>query len=114
MNILKIVLVVAVLALGAMLLVAQDDAPTLDPDANACFDGGSMAGKCDTTWEWECGWYLIRYDNGLFSKAEMPERCLSLVPADVTPSPVEPEATEEPDPCEAAQARTTNLIVCRS
>lgn len=29
---------------------------------NACYAGGTLAGKCDTEWEWVCGWYLARWE----------------------------------------------------
>lgn len=30
---------------------------------NACYEGGLMAGKCETVWEWECGAYLAAWQN---------------------------------------------------
>lgn len=55
---------------------------------NACYEGGSMAGKCDTEWEWVCGYYLARWEraggwntpNNVLNTA-----CISLLP----PQPVE-------------------------
>jgi hypothetical protein len=62
-------------------------------DLNACFAGGSMEGKCaldadgdgvledfETDWAWECGWYIGQLDAGLISFAQVPERCISVVP----------------------------------
>ena len=37
----------------------------LDPDANACFEGGSMAGQCTTPEMWEHGWIQIRVEHGV-------------------------------------------------
>lgn len=39
-------------------------------DDNACFSGGVMEGKCDTDWEWMCGYYLARWQ----------ANCISLLP----------------------------------
>lgn len=57
-----------------------------DPDvnnrANACFYGGAMEGKCDTEWEWYCGWHVIRLDaQDEVSRAAFPQGCVSLLPA---------------------------------
>ena len=38
--------------------------PRVNERANACFEGGSMAGKCHADNEWEAGWYLIRFEWG--------------------------------------------------
>lgn len=37
----------------------------LDPDANACYEGGSMAGLCTTPEMWVLGWIQIRIEHGL-------------------------------------------------
>ena len=71
--------------------------PLVNENANACFEGGTMAGKCnidfdgngtvddfEVAWAWECGWYLIRYDAGMMSAAGFPLRCQSLLPAELT------------------------------
>jgi hypothetical protein len=60
--------------------------PNISERANACFDGGSMAGKCDSDWEWNCGWYLIRFEYGIFSRDNFPTQCGSLLPEITTPS----------------------------
>lgn len=101
MKFIKFLIMVLVLALGALLIAAQDTDTPLAPDANACYAGGSMEGKCDTEWEWDCGWYAIRYERGIYSADEMPERCESLLPSEPIVIPAVPavEATEEVDPC---------------
>lgn len=72
--------------------VAND--PTTNPSANACYADGTMAGKCDTTWEWTCGWYLIRHEVGMYSRAAVPSYCSSLL---VPLPPGEMEEGEEQD-----------------
>lgn len=67
--------------------------PPYEPEAgskgdNACNEGGSMAGKCDTDWEWTCGWYLARYEAAVF--AGVPSTCQILV--DLIPKPAKDEA----------------------
>jgi hypothetical protein len=57
---------------------AQDDEGNVnDPNdngrANACYEGGSMAGQCDTPEEWEAGWYLIRFEYGLITLEQFPD-----------------------------------------
>src|SRR5436189_5539374 len=97
----KVLILALILVLGALAVYAADDNDSnSNPNANACFEGGSMAGKCNVdrseerrvgkvgvNWAWECGWYMIRYDVGLFS--EVPGRCKTLIPAEV------PAASEE-------------------
>jgi hypothetical protein len=54
-----------------------------DPE-NACFEGGSMAGKCQSAWEWVCGYYLAHWEaaGGWFNPANnlLPDWCASLLP----------------------------------
>lgn len=70
----------------------EDDTFINDPanneNANACFDGGSMAGHCggygiatqdEIDWAWRCGWYLIRYEAEIFSYDMMPDDCHILI-----------------------------------
>jgi hypothetical protein len=54
--------------------------PAVNARANACYPGGAMEGKCDTEWEWTCGWYLIRYNAGMYSRSQVPATCASLLP----------------------------------
>jgi len=83
-----ILIVVLTICLSAVLVVAEgtDDQgnpndPTNNNRANACYEGGSMEDKCDTNWEWVCGWYIIRLDSGIYSRDEIPAFCDSLLPA---------------------------------
>jgi len=45
--------------------------PNVNDRANACFEGGSMAGRCEIELHWTAGWYLIRYEYGIFSRDEV-------------------------------------------
>lgn len=83
----KRLLVVLMITIFATLVVhAEDDQGNVnDPGendrANACYEDGSMAGKCETDWEWECGWYFIRFEYGSLSRDNFPGWCASLLPA---------------------------------
>jgi len=78
-------------------VLAQDNTYNPAPESpqdNECFAGGTMEGKCSSTdidgngliedwemnWHWECGWYLARFNNGVFSRSDIPRRCRSLLP----------------------------------
>lgn len=63
--------------------------PTLNPDANACYTGGSMAGTCNTDYLWIAGWYAIRLQFGTISASQIPDTYQWLIPA-------LPQTTEEP------------------
>jgi len=68
--------------------------PSVNENANACFIGGSMEGKCNSDsngdgivtqeeidWAWTCGWYVIRLDpQNEESRAAFPIGCVSLLP----------------------------------
>lgn len=81
----KYLLITFIILLSAGFLVfAADDQgepndPTINDRANACYEDGSMAGKCDTVWEWECGWYLIRFESGMISPDRFPTGCVSVL-----------------------------------
>lgn len=52
--------------LAASLLLPMGIGQAQEPNTredNACYAGGSMAGKCDTAWEWICGYYLARWES---------------------------------------------------
>lgn len=53
---------------------AQDvsNDPVVNPDANACYTGGTLEGKCITDDDWIAGWHLIRWEAGLITGDEMP------------------------------------------
>lgn len=81
----KLLLVVFIMSLSALAFALDDQGNPNNPNenerANACYEGGSMAGKCDTDWEWEAGWYLIRFENGLISRENFPSQYAVLLPA---------------------------------
>jgi hypothetical protein len=76
-------------------VIAQDlpNDPTVNDDANACYTGGTMEGRCGTVdhdgngviddyeseWDFRCGWYLIRYQYQMISSVELPSDCRTLV-----------------------------------
>jgi len=85
--------IVLILIFATVLVQAEDDMGNVnDPGendrANACYDDGSLAYKCDTDWEWECGWYLIRFEYDSLSRDNFPDWCASLLP------PIEENSTE--------------------
>ncbi|MEO1288621.1 MAG: hypothetical protein AAFV93_12700 [Chloroflexota bacterium] len=98
-----IVLLVLVMlgALTALTIVAQDASPTdndptINDDANACFAGGVLEGRCnddldgdgvitdvETNWAWNCGWYLIRYNDGMYNRDDVPITCQIMLPPEI-------------------------------
>jgi hypothetical protein len=85
----KLLFLVIILLVSSLFVSAQDTTE-IDPEANACNEGGSMEGKCnidfdengtvddyEILWAWTCGWYIARYDAGIF--AEVPSYCQSLL-----------------------------------
>jgi hypothetical protein len=80
----KLLLIVLILSFSALAFALDDEGNPNDPNdndrANACYEGGSMAGKCDTDWEWEAGWYLIRFEYGLISREDFPAQYAILLP----------------------------------
>jgi hypothetical protein len=81
----KILLLLFVLSFSVLIFALDDQGNPNDPNvnerANACYEDGSMAGKCNMDWEWEAGWYLIRFEFGLISREEFPPRFQHLLPA---------------------------------
>ncbi|GAB1421119.1 hypothetical protein MASR2M15_12600 [Anaerolineales bacterium] len=82
----KYILVVLLLSVLAAITFAfgfddkgQLNDPSTNLDANACFEGGSLAGRCTTDWDWICGWYLIRFEEGLIRPDQVPDYCQSLL-----------------------------------
>jgi hypothetical protein len=70
-----------------------DNNPATNPDANACYAGGSYENRClvdidlDGTiedWEidamWEAGWYRIRLEYGMISPNQVPPQYSFIVP----------------------------------
>lgn len=66
--------------------------PIQNDSANACYEGGSMDGKCDTTWEWQCGWHLIRFEYNLTSREDFPTWCISIIPPEIISEDSIPQA----------------------
>ena len=86
------ILLFVMLLITSLVVFASDDKgnpnePADNDRANACYEDGSMAGKCDTQWEWECGWYLIRFESGMISPDTFPAGCGSVLPLDVVTAP---------------------------
>lgn len=82
--------------------------PTINERANACFEGGSMAGRCDSELDWQAGWYLIRFETGLLTREDIPSWVAWVIPSEETPKTNEDE-TPEPNEEEAPEP-----IVCVS
>lgn len=51
--------------------------PLVNQRANACYLVGTLAGYCDTQWEWDCGWGAIRVEYGLIPAALLSQSCQS-------------------------------------
>ena len=49
-----------------------------------------MEGKCEIEWNWTCGWYLIRFEYGIFQREQVPDGCAGLLPPVPDPMPVGP------------------------
>ncbi|MFN8377652.1 MAG: hypothetical protein U0452_03175 [Anaerolineae bacterium] len=62
--------------------------PAVNERANACYAGGTMDGKCTNELEWQCSWYLIRFETGMISRAEFPAACAGLLPELPSPAAV--------------------------
>jgi hypothetical protein len=75
-------------AMSGIVLLAQnplDDQgnpndPAINSRANACYTGGSLAGKCDAEWKWVCGWGIIRVEEGILNRAMLSAECQALMP----------------------------------
>jgi hypothetical protein len=59
--------------------------PTSNDRANACYEGGTLEGKCDSQLMWDAGWYLIRYEYGIFTRDDVPAWVRWIVPPEVLP-----------------------------
>jgi hypothetical protein len=68
-----------------------DETPPSIPD-NECYEGGVMQGRChvdfdgdgiisqdEMDWAWNCGWYLARFNAGVFGAEGVPTWCESLL-----------------------------------
>jgi hypothetical protein len=71
--------------------------PRVNERANACYDGGTLEGKCHTQVEWDAGWYLIRFQFGLLGRGDIPEEYYWVLPSEETPAPtLVPSPTVKP------------------
>ena len=87
-----LLLVTLVAALAATGSETPND-PRVNPNANACYTGGSMAGKCKLDEQlWIAGWYEIRLEYGLISRDQIPDQYKWLL----NPTQNEPATTQEP------------------
>jgi len=79
----RLILLSSVLLLSVIVaIIASANEPKPEtPEDNACYAGGEMDGKCDTDWEWTCGWYLARWitAGGWYGDFVMPTDCLILI-----------------------------------
>lgn len=86
------------ISLAAALAATHSETPNdprINPDANACYTGGSMAGKCKLDDElWIAGWYEIRLEYGLIGRDQVPDQYKWLLPPEST-SPIS-NPTDEP------------------
>ncbi|MEO1644352.1 MAG: hypothetical protein AAFR67_04150 [Chloroflexota bacterium] len=83
--------------IGIMLISAQDvgvddqgnpNDPTINDRANACYTDPRFLNQCDTSIEWVCGYFVIRYDYGLLdSQALETVGCGVYLPSE--PEPVQ-------------------------
>jgi hypothetical protein len=70
-------ILIAVLLLLSVSIVAlgQEELPNdplVNPDANACYEGGTLEGRCLAEIDWQAGWYLIRYEADMITYAQIP------------------------------------------
>lgn len=70
--------------------------PRVNTSANACYYGGTLSGKCNTTdvnsdkiiadydrnWMWQAGWHLIRFEYDLVSREEFDPAYISILTPD--------------------------------
>jgi hypothetical protein len=105
MNYLRLIIPIFSLFIAIIVLTnalaAQDENtlandPFINPDANACFAGGSWEGKCGDDLEmWRAGWYLIRWEKRIIATDEMPDQYKWVTPGDGSSGGNGPVATEE-------------------
>ena len=67
--------------------------PNDDPEANACYEGGTLYDTCnsmdadldgdidqdDIDWMWTCGYYLIRVEYGMYSSDILDGICMEII-----------------------------------
>lgn len=55
--------------------------PLINERANACYGGASLSGTCASEEDWVCGWSVIRLEDGLMTREEFPQECVTLLPS---------------------------------
>jgi hypothetical protein len=86
--------------------------PNDDPDANACYQWGTLYDTCahmdvdydfdidqqDKDWMWKCGYYLIRVEYGIYSADVLDGICLDII--EVVVEEKEEKKKKKKDKCE--------------
>lgn len=101
-------MLVAVLLLPLLFAHAQESVddqgnpndPAVNPRANACYAGASMDGKCHEEIDWIAGWYLIRFEDGIISRDQVPDFVQWVLPG---LSGTSPTTNDEPAPASTPQ-----------
>ncbi len=75
-RLLQLLILVLIISSMAVVSVMADE----DETRNACDVGGTLEGQCETEWEWIAGWYLIRYEEGVFTMADIPGWVNAILP----------------------------------
>lgn len=96
-----------VLFMTGLLIIAQsgyDDLgnpndPRLNDRANACYESGTMADKCDSELEWQAGWYRIRFEYGLLGRGEVPAWVAWVLPPEIIPEELPMPGPVPPTTC---------------
>ncbi|MEO1286227.1 MAG: hypothetical protein AAFV93_00560 [Chloroflexota bacterium] len=108
----KLSLIIMLFALSVVLIQAQDSDDANDPnnneDANACYDGGTLEGKCDSEVMWQAGWYLIRFEYGIFDRDEIPAWVNWALPPEIAPAVVVVDSTDDAPSTPAGPANCWN------
>jgi hypothetical protein len=97
-----LLLALAALAISMMAVYAfepttlAENDPRINPDANACFVGGSMVGKCDSDLLWNAGWYLLRFEQGLITEGQVPDQYKWILPKESDSTVIQPTPTGKP------------------
>jgi hypothetical protein len=71
----RFLLTVLLLVSMSIVVLAQEPLPNdplVNDDANACFEGGTLEGRCLSEIDWQAGWYLIRYESGIITYDQIP------------------------------------------
>ena len=71
----RITLLIFTLLIFSLVVSAESgfiNDPNVEFDANACFEGGTLEGKCFKEIEWKCGWYRIRVEYHIWEFFEVP------------------------------------------